>query len=287
MQAPPMDGERGGHVRIGAVVQVEQRPLGAFQQHTFPLGQDVLNDLLGGAGVGTELFGPALALGGHFSQVQGLPPVYLGDEGVLLLYDLFQAGLQGFPVQQVPDPDSGAASFVHVGRTDAAASGADGGGPAGFLFVVVQRHVVRHDDMGPFADEEPCRVDAARLQLVQLAEENVGVYDHPVADDALYAGPTDARWDQVQLKGALVVDDSMAGVVAPGIADYAVDVPSKVVDDLPLAFVAPLAANHGVCWHTCSLPHLKLLPELAVVYRAQSGAQNTPLPRKGAEAYAV
>jgi hypothetical protein len=41
----------------------------------------------------------------------------------------------------------------------------------------------------------------------------------------------------------------MSGVIAACITDYAVNVPGKIVDDLPLAFVTPLATNNGVCRH--------------------------------------
>jgi hypothetical protein len=41
----------------------------------------------------------------------------------------------------------------------------------------------------------------------------------------------------------------MAGVITACVTDHAVNVSGKVVDNLPLALVTPLATNNGVCRH--------------------------------------
>jgi hypothetical protein len=51
------------------------------------------------------------------------------------------------------------------------------------------------------------------------------------------------------LECAFIVDDGVTGVIAACITDYAVNVPGKVVNNLPLALVTPLAADYGVCRH--------------------------------------
>ena len=65
-----------------------------------------------------------------------------------------------------------------------------------------------------------------------------------------HIGPADARRNQVELEFSLFVDHRVPGIIAAGIADYAIHLPGKVINDLPLAFVAPLAPDNGVCRHS-------------------------------------
>ena len=53
----------------------------------------------------------------------------------------------------------------------------------------------------------------------------------------------------MKLKLSLVVDHRVPGVGAAAITDHCGDVSGKVVDDLPLAFVAPLTADYRIGRH--------------------------------------
>ena len=53
----------------------------------------------------------------------------------------------------------------------------------------------------------------------------------------------------MQLECALFVDHRMTGVVAAGVTDDRVNPFGKIIDDLTLTFVSPLATNHGVRRH--------------------------------------
>ena len=173
----------------------------------------------------------------------------LGDDGVLLLEDGLQLGSQRVPVQEVAHANTGAPGLVDVGRSYAPAGGADGAGAAGLFFQAVQQDVIGHDDMGPLAYMELGRIDAAPPQHIHLVRKHVRVDHHAVADDAVNLGPADAGWDQVELENAFVVHHRVAGIVAAGEAHDAVHLPCKVVYDLPLALVAPLSSDYGVCRH--------------------------------------
>ena len=54
----------------------------------------------------------------------------------------------------------------------------------------------------------------------------------------------------MQLESSFIVDYGMPGVVTACITNYAVNTSGKVINDLPLAFVTPLAANYGICRHS-------------------------------------
>ena len=134
-------------------------------------------------------------------------------------------------------------------RADAAAGGAEGALAACLLLEAVEEDVVGHDDVGAVADLEAVEVDAAGAEALDLLAEDVGVDDDAVADDGDGLGPEDAGGDQVELELALGVEDGVACVVAPGEAGDDVGVAGEVVDDFPLALVAPLATDDGVCRH--------------------------------------
>ena len=64
-----------------------------------------------------------------------------------------------------------------------------------------------------------------------------------VADDAFAAGAEDAAGDELQDKLLAVDDDGVAGVVAAGVAGDDVELFAEDVDDLALAFIAPLGSK--------------------------------------------
>ncbi len=92
-------------------------------------------------------------------------------------------------------------------------------------------------------------VHAAGAQAVDLLDEHAGIDDDAVADDALLAGIEDPGGDQVELPRLARVHDGVPGVVAALEADDDVGVLGEEIDDLPLAFVAPLSADDDGAWH--------------------------------------
>jgi hypothetical protein len=54
----------------------------------------------------------------------------------------------------------------------------------------------------------------------------------------------------MQLECSFIVDYGMPGVVTAGITHYAVNISGKVINNLSLALVTPLAANYGICRHS-------------------------------------
>ena len=93
--------------------------------------------------------------------------------------------------------------------------------------------------MQPVAD-----VDAGLRQLVDLGEERRRIDDDAVADHAGDAGMQNAGRQQTQDELAAVGVDGVTGVVAALIARDDREVRRQQVDDLALAFVAPLRSKY-------------------------------------------
>ena len=141
----------------------------------------------------------------------------------------------------MPDPGD----LVGVRRADAAPGGADLVRAEEALGDLVDGLVVRRDDVGVGADDEPGDVDAASGQPVELTEEGVGRDDDTVADHGGAARGQDAAGQQVGRELLAVDDDGVAGVVAAAGADDVVDLlgGGEQVGGLALALVAPLGSE--------------------------------------------
>jgi len=111
------------------------------------------------------------------------------------------------------------------------------------LLELVEERVVAHHHVRALAHDEVLGLDATLPQLGDLLEQYGRVDDDAVADDAHAVRVEDARRDQLELELAVLGDDGVAGVVAALGADDHLGLLGEVIDDLALAFVAPLAAD--------------------------------------------
>jgi hypothetical protein len=82
-----------------------------------------------------------------------------------------------------------------------------------------------------------------RAQVVDFVGQHAWVDDDAVANHAGLARVQDAARDQVELPGLAFAHDRVPGVVAALEADDHVGALGQQVNDLALAFVAPLGAN--------------------------------------------
>ena len=91
--------------------------------------------------------------------------------------------------------------------------------------------------------EVAAHLDAGRFQHLDFAEQRAGIDDQPVADDRLFSRPQNAAGNE--LEDELLIADAhrMAGVMAALVARHDIEVRGEQIDDLPLAFVAPLGAQ--------------------------------------------
>ena len=247
--AAPGHGVGRGHERIGAVVDVEHRPLCALEDDDLAVVQRPVGER---RRIGDELL-EAVAEGqvlvAHRLQVQGrvarewaqAQPLGLERGHDLLLEDLL--------VEHVLHADAQAGGLVGVARADAALRRADLELAELGLAGVVEHQVVGHDQVRVGADPQAADVDPVGPQVVDLLGQHARVDDHAVADHAQLAGVEDAAGDQVELPRLPLAHDRVAGVVAALEADDDLGALGEQVDDLALALIAPLGADDADSRH--------------------------------------
>ena len=159
-------------------------------------------------------------------------------------------------VEQVADLHAGAAHLVHVAGTDAPAGGADllFPGQRG-LAGLVETLVIGHDQVGVAADKQLFRRngESPAGEIGHFREQHTRVDDHAVADHAGLVRVEYARGYDVEDVLLAVDHQGMTGVVAALEADHVIRVPRQQIDDLALALVTPLGADHHHTGHVLSL----------------------------------
>ena len=149
-------------------------------------------------------------------------------------------------VGQVADANAASGDLVLVRRADAARGRADLPLTAARLAEEIQLAMVRQDEMGLVADDQAIADgDAGALELVDLGEQRLRIDDHAVADDTGDALVQDAGRQQAQDELAARRVHGMTGVVASLVSGDDREVRRQEIDDLALAFVTPLCAQHG------------------------------------------
>ncbi len=113
-------------------------------------------------------------------------------------------------------------------------------------------------------------LDALPGKPLDLLDQRMRIEHDAVADDRNLAGPQHARRQQRELVGRAVDDQRVAGIVAALEAHHDVGLGGQPVDDLALALVAPLRADHHHVRHrNPSRPHTRP--------RATTGARSAML----------
>jgi hypothetical protein len=174
--------------------------------------------------------------------VDGLLAVELRQIEIFLLDVALDLLGQNLAVQQIADADAHAGHLVLVGRPDPPLGRPDLAGPLGRLAGRIHPAVVGHDHVRLVADAElrVGREGIVLLQGVDLFDQYPGVDDHAVAQHARLVIVENPRRDQVQ-DGLLALDhDRVPRIVSALEAHDGVGVLCIEVDDLALAFIAPL-----------------------------------------------
>ena len=172
------DRARRGDERVGAVVEVEQRPLRALEQHLLALAQRAVDEQRGVGDVRAQpLRVPLVALVDGLERDR-LDPVDPLEPHVLLGQGDLDLLAQDLRVEQVLDADPDPGRLVGVGGADPAAGGADLELAEPPLARAVQRDVPGHDQVRvPGDEDEPGGLVAARLEVVELLDQHLGVDD--------------------------------------------------------------------------------------------------------------
>ena len=163
----------------------------------------------------------------------------------MIVEDLAELGGEALAMEQVGDPQRAPRHFVLVGGADAAPGRADGIRALGFLARPVERHVRGENEGTGRAHAQPLEHRHALVdQHLRLFEKRLEREHDAVADQALHVRVQDAGRDERE-DGFLAADDQrMPGVVAALKARDRMRPVGEQIDDLALALIAPLQADH-------------------------------------------
>ena len=143
--------------------------------------------------------------------------------------------------QDVAHADAVAGNLVGVGGADALEGGAYLGAALGLLVGGVHHAVGGQDEVGFLADKQVlCGIDTFLGEGVNLLAEDAGLDEDPVAYEVGFLLVEDAAGDDVQHMLGAVELEGMASVGAALETGYYVVFGGQDVDNLTLAFVAPL-----------------------------------------------
>jgi hypothetical protein len=133
----------------------------------------------------------------------------------------------------------------------------------------VDELVVGHDEVRAIGDvEATLNVNPVPHQLVDLGKERLGVKHDPVPDGASNAGMKDSAGDLVKNEGVVADVNGMARIRAALVPHDPVGPLGQHVNELALAFVAPLGA-HDNDGSRLRIEHRLLLPPVAPVRSAR------------------
>jgi hypothetical protein len=155
-----------------------------------------------------------------------------------------KSGIDAVAREHITDPHAAACRLVFVTGTNDAPGGSKPGAALAFLAHQIQRAMVREQDVGAIGHHQVRPdIDPERLHLSHFRLERHGVDHEAGSENAQHSFVQDPGWNQVQDQLPLIANDGVAGVVAAVEASHDLEGRGDQVDDLPLAFVTPLAAN--------------------------------------------
>ena len=225
------------------MVDVEEGGLGALEEDLFAAREDfVQNDARIGH-IGAQFLGVCQVFLQHGVVVERLAAVDFGNDVIFGLDVDGQFFREDLGIHEIADTDAHTGHFIHVARADAAFGRADLGLAQGFFLEFVQALMVRQDHVSTVADGDAADVDALVMHFLDFLQDNAGVDDDAVAEDADLAVVQDARRQQAQLIRHIVNDYRMARVGPAGITNHGVRLLGQIIHDFPFSFVAPLGTD--------------------------------------------
>ena len=226
------------------MVNIQQRALSAFEHDVFALTTHVVQH---GGHVGhhrLEQLGVFHALVERLLEVDGRLFIVIDQHEVVVIQQLTELGGETLTVEQITNAQTTTRYLVFISRANATASGADLRIATGFLTGLIEGHVVRQDQRAGWADTQTLAHRHTLLfQFDDFTHQRIRRNYHAVADQALHVFAQDAGGDQVQ-NGFFAVDyQGVASIVTTLITHNSCSLFGQQVDDLALAFIAPLGAQ--------------------------------------------
>ena len=245
------DAIRRGHVRVGAVIDIEHRAVGALEQHALAGVDRLAHERARVAQIREQ---PAARFFHRVDRLVGLDR--FGFEqcfqvGVLLDDIAAELLFEEFEIEQIFESQSHPRHLVFVGRADSESGRADCALAEPRLARAIDRKMIRHHHVRFVTDLEQAVVGemAAALEVRDFAEQRDRIDHQPVADYASLAGMERAGRHESQNKFLSADHQRVRCVVSALEADDHVGVGREHIDDFALALIAPLRADHGNCLH--------------------------------------
>ena len=155
-----------------------------------------------------------------------------------------QLARTGF-IHQIGHAHADACHLVFVGGTDTAPRSADLELAAFPLTGLIELLVIVEQQMCAATHAQPSiRLDTAFMQAIELLEELLEVEHHAVAQQTARTRVQNAGWNLVQDEGITAHVHGVACVGATLVARDDGRFRGQHIDDLALAFIAPLGADH-------------------------------------------
>jgi hypothetical protein len=173
----------------------------------------------------------------------GLAEVVLQHE-VVEIEHLAQLCREAVALEEIGHAQGAARDLVFVRRADAATGGADGVRSARMLACPIEGHVRGQNERTARRDAQAIEHRHALVdQDLGFLEQRLERQHDAVADEAACAVPQDARGNQRQYVLLTADHQRVSGVVAALEARDGSRALHQQVDDLALAFIAPLRAD--------------------------------------------
>ena len=239
------DAVRARHVRVRAVIDVEQRALRAFEQQRLAARACTLDRGRHVPDHRRDRLALRECLVARPREVDRLRLVVVDEHEIVQVEQALELLGEARGLEQVLHAQRAPRDLVLVRGADAAAGRADLQRRAERgLARLVERDVDRQHERARRRDDEArAHVDARLLELADLLHERRRRQHDAVADQDRHALAQHARRDEAQDRLASADDERVPGVVAALEAHDTLRALGQPVDDLALAFVAPLGAD--------------------------------------------
>ena len=196
----------------------------------------------------------------HCFVVENILAEHRTQVRVLLLDVFFESRSEVGLIAQIDHSQTDASRFVLVRRTDAAPCGPDLAFPTLALARLIDRFVIRQNQMGFLADPQPARLGqvTALSQLFDFTDQRPRIDDDTATDHARGIAVQRSGWDEMQ-NGLLIPDhQSMTRVVAALKTDNNIRLGRKQIDDLALPLVSPLESDDDGAAYVSRSAHAQL-----------------------------